>query len=163
MRKLLLYIAFVANFSCHPRKDQIYLKSISDLPEFTLSNVDGSGCLKSSDVRKGKSSIFIYFSPDCEHCQNVTKKIVSNIDRLRSCNIYWVSSDTTAAVKTFSTNNHLDMLSNVFVGMDNKYSFYIKYLPPGTPYIMVYNKERKLVRVYSGETDINSLVYSTQE
>lgn len=144
--------------SCHTRPNQKKLSSIMKLPAFRVISIDSCKCINTEYIATGSPSIFIYFDPDCEHCQRETKSILAHIDQLRKANLYWITNGDLTELKQFCQNFRLDTFKNVMIGRDYEYTFYRAFLPPSTPYIAIYNSHKSLVRLYKGEPDLNSIV-----
>ena len=164
MNKAILYIILIFSLSCHLQSSNgDTLSSIKKLLAFKILSIDSSLCLDSGNIGQGHPIVFIYFSPDCNHCQNETKEILDHVSQLKHTKIYWVTNDPTDATKEFYSYFRFDTVKNMFVCKDYNYSFYRAYLPPDVPYIAIYNSKNKLVKVYRGETNIQSIISSVQD
>ena len=53
-------------------------KAIS-FPIFSLLKMDSTSYLTNKDLSVEKSTVFINFSPTCDHCERTIKSILSNI------------------------------------------------------------------------------------
>ena len=126
-------------------------------------SIDSCKCISTESFPLGKPYIFIYFDPDCEHCQQETKAILSHIDQLRNANLYWVTNGDPVDLKKFCQHFRIDTLENAMIGNDYEYSFYRAFLPPSTPYIAIYNSSKDLVKLYKGEPDVNTLIASIRD
>jgi len=140
-----------------------HLASIASLPMFKIRSIDGSMYIATSNITSGKSSVFIYFSPDCEHCIQETQAIRRSINDLKSANIFMITNDTSMATSQFYKSMHLDTIQNIFVGNDDNYSFYKVFLPSTTPYIVIYDKNKELRKIYKGFASVSSIVTTINE
>jgi len=155
------YILVILILSCHSATD--HTKRISKIPPFKMLSIDSNTCVNMQDIPAGHPIIFMYFSPDCEHCQWETQNIVKHLDELGNTHIYLITNDTSEDLKKFYLYYHLDTVKNIFVGSDYEYTFYKYYLPPATPFFAIYNGKKDLVKIYQGETDINSIINTVSE
>ena len=140
-----------------------HLASIASLPMFKIRSIDSSIYIFTSNISSGKPSVFIYFSPDCEHCIQETQAISRSISDLKSANIFMITSDTSVATCQFYKSMRLDTIPNIFVGNDDNYSFYKAFLPSTTPYIVIYNKNKELRKIYKGFAPVSSIITTINE
>jgi hypothetical protein len=158
MNKVTIYMILATLIACRWQHDNKKLAAISKIPSFKLLSLDSSNCINSENMPPGHPYIFIYFSPECEHCQRETKAILEHRALLMDAHIYWITNEPTDSAKAFYIHYRLDTLKNAFVGKDYNYSFYNLYLPSDIPYMAIYNKSRSLAKIYYGETNIRSLI-----
>jgi len=129
---------------------------------FKMVSLDSSEYISSHEIPSNHPIIFIYFSPDCEHCQNEVKWILKDSEKLIKSNIYLVANEPFSELRKFYVNNNLEKERNIRVVKDYEYSFYRKFLPATTPFIAIYNTKKELIKLYTGETSVKSLIYSIQ-
>jgi len=164
MKYSFIYLIVVIYFySCGNSQLEIKLAKIQKLPSFTLLSPDSNSYIDTRNIPEGSPLVFIYFSPDCEHCQRLTQSILDNNTKFKNSKIYLVSNESCEEINKFCAYFKLSKKDNVFVGKDSQYSFYNKYLPTGTPYIVVYNSRKDLKRIYEGDIDVNYLITALKE
>ena len=129
------------------------------IPEFTLQSVDSTTIIDTKNIPKGKPIIFVYFSPDCEHCQKQTEEWIAHSDFIRSARFYFVSLDSLSRIRLFNDIYKIYKYPNIVLAKDNTYSFFNIYKPSGTPYLIVYDKEKMLRYVMPGGAKLDSLEY----
>jgi hypothetical protein len=148
--------------SCHNDLNNAHLAKILRLPEFKILASDGETFMTPSQLSFGRYIILIYFDPNCEHCQFETEQLLHYKRELSLTSIYMISNDTIKNILLFSKKFGLDTLPNFFVGKDYNYSFFSTYLPQTVPFIAIYDRQKQLKKIYTGETNVRSLIYSTQ-
>lgn len=163
MKQYLTYLFLYSAIACHFRTDNKKLSGILKMPSFKILSIDSATCINSDNIPFGSSTVFMYFDPTCEHCEREARAISRNITALKKAKIYLVSNDTSKEVNQFYIRNRLDTIMNVFVGKDYNFSFYRAFLPPTVPYMAIYNSKKKLVKLYKGETNIESIINATQD
>src|SRR5215217_2882507 len=62
--------------------------------------------------------VLIYFSPDCEHCQNFTKDMVKNFNVFVNKQVVMVTFQAMDMLKPFVAQYNLGSYSNVKVGTE---------------------------------------------
>ena len=163
MKRYLLYMFLGLMAACQSGGDHKTLSGIAKLPSFKILSVDSTCCFSSDNFQMGQPTVLLYFDPDCEHCQQETRSILANMDKLKGARICLVTNGEASELKKFSEVFRLDSVKNVLIGKDYNYSFYRAFLPPTVPYMAIYNGRKDLVKVYSGETDIHFIIDATRE
>jgi len=96
--------------------------------------------------------VLIYFSPDCEHCQNFTKDMVKNFNVFVNKQVVMVTFQAMDMLKPFVAQYNLGSYSNVKVGTEGtSYAVQRYYQIRSFPYIAIYDKSGKLVKTFEGE------------
>ena len=165
MKKYLIYIITLLLLGgCQHGYTNKKLSAIKSIPSFKMLSVDSSLCISSENIPEGYPTIFMYFDPECEHCQLETERIMHHFDSFRHVKIFMITAnESRSIIKQFQSYYHIDVATNFFVGQDYQYSFYRAYMAPSVPYIAIYDSHRKLKRVYQGETNVRSLIAAIQE
>src|ERR1700709_544682 len=70
-----------------------------------------------SQLAKGPV-VLIYFSPDCEHCQNFTKDLVKNYSVVANKQVVMVTFQNMEMLKPFVTQYNLNKFLNFKVGTE---------------------------------------------
>jgi len=158
MKQCIGLLLLVCLAGCHFRTDRKKLAAIMQLPSFKIVSIDSCKCVSTVFIPEGRSSIFVYFDPDCEHCQQETKTLLAHVGQLPRTNLYFVTNGDDEELRRFNKFYGVDTNKNVRIGRDFEYSFYRTYLPPGVPFMAIYNEKRQLIKIYNGETNINSII-----
>lgn len=145
-------------FGCQLPPTNKHLQALTPLPSFTLLSLDSSTLTNSTHLGRGGPIIFMYFSPDCEHCQRMTSLILHQLNNFCNSKIYMVTSEPTDETKKFVLAFHLNGLSNVLVMKDYHYSFFDAFLPHEIPFFAIYDSQQKLRRIYEGEVEMSALL-----
>jgi thiol-disulfide isomerase/thioredoxin len=152
MKKLIVLITaffFCSNAFCQYDTTPPYLKD-KILPQFNLLNVD-SAQIYNSLLATGKSTIIMLYNPDCGHCQEQMKLLLS-LKEITAGNtqILLVSTQPIFKIKEFVKKFKLRKYSNIIVAKDYKW-FFGKYFQPKTiPVLAFYNKQNQFVLLSQG-------------
>ncbi len=144
---------------CSPAQedDAPYLKN-PVLPQFSILNTDSTSWFTTRDIRNGAPVMIMLFSPDCEHCKDQAATIVKNMDKLKNTEIVMSTFQPVHKMKEFCNIYKLAQYPNVHVGRDVKYFFGPFYRMKYSPFVAIYSKDRKLVRVFEGGAKIDKLL-----
>jgi thiol-disulfide isomerase/thioredoxin len=131
-------------------------KNKMELHPFYFEQIEGKKYSK-SDILNFKGCVIInYFSPDCEHCQYMTKQIVKNIDRFSNTLIVMITNADSVATHNFIQQYHIKGLNKIIVLLDSKMEFINIFHPVTTPTFYIY-KNGFLSKTIVGETKIEIL------
>jgi thioredoxin-related protein len=158
MKRITVAILLFSFLSCHSKWSDARIAAYSKLPSFDVLLEDSSTHFNTQQIPQGKSTLLIYFSPDCEHCQAQTESLLANIRALKDIQIYFLTAASISELKAFSQTYHLDHYSNITTANDYQYAFFRIFKVTGFPYVVIYDNNRQLVKLYKGETDIHRIV-----
>ena len=133
------------------------------VPPFKMINPDGK-VFRAENLPLGKPIVIIYFSPDCEDCQQLIKELLNRIKELNGASIAMITYLPMDKVKQFVTENKLDKYSNIFIGTEEGSYFVSKYYKIGKlPFMALYNKNGDLIKIYNKEISIEDLSIRLKE
>ena len=155
---ILIIVLFAAkhSFSQADTTKPIYLR-FPTLPQFTIYNVADSTTFTREDLKKRKSTIFIIFSPECEHCQHETEALIANIDKFKDAQIVMVEYLAYDEMKKFYTNYKIENYPNIIMGRDAKFFLPIFFKVESLPAIYVYDKKGNFKQAFSGSVKMDKI------
>jgi len=163
MRHLSLYFVVILLFACRYSNSKRF-SAISKLPDFEIvSMLDTLGHVWPDKLPAACPIIFMYFDPECDHCQEETKQIVKHAADLAGTKIFMIAHTSYSSLVKFYQEFGLRKMQNLVVGNDTDMSFYRCFVPSAVPFIAIYNKKKELVKIYLGQTDIASIIRSTRD
>ena len=118
------------------------------LPVFELMLTDSSK-YSSSNAYNYPYYTLIYFSPECGHCLETTEQLIRHSDSLQNTLLVMAAYKTVDELNAFSKKYHLNLFQNVLVGRDIRYFIAPYYSISYTPFVAVYDANRKLVQYWS--------------
>jgi hypothetical protein len=128
------------------------------VPPFQIIQPNGKIFL-ATNLPMGKPIVIIYFSPECEDCQQLTKELLNRINELKNASIAMITYLSKEKVKQFVSDYQLDKYSNIFIGTEEDSYFVSKYYQVGKlPFMALYNKYGDLIKIYNKEIDIEDLL-----
>jgi len=125
-----------------------YLKT-KLLPGFNLLSLD-STVFDQSVLTEKNNTIIMLFNPECEHCQDQLKLMLSIPELVASTNVILTSTETLQKIKIFYDKFHLENYPLIHIGKDHKYFFGGFYQPKTIPVLAFYNKQKQLVYFNQG-------------
>ncbi|MEO8820785.1 MAG: redoxin domain-containing protein [Ginsengibacter sp.] len=139
-----------------------YIKNPT-IPAFTLYKAPDSTVFTHDDLKNRKPTLLMIFSPECGHCQNETRDLTKHIDQFKNVQILMVTWLPYSEMLSFYHNYKIAEYPQITMGWDKK-DFFLPYYHVGMyPDIVVYNKQGKYVKSFSGDIQIDDLVKALKE
>lgn len=138
---LLAGVFFVSTVSAQSNK----------IPPFQMMQADGK-IFKAQYLPLGKPIILIYFSPDCEECQELTKKLLERIEEFKDVSIAMITYQPVEMVAQYISKNSLGKYPNIYVGTEGSSLFVRNYYDIMLfPFMTLYNKNGDLIVKYTSK------------
>lgn len=129
------------------------------LPPFLIMQANGK-MFRAQNLPPGKPIVMIYFSPDCEECQKLTKELIERIDEFWGVSIAMITYFPVEMVAQYVTKNNLGKYPNIYVGTEGSSLFVRNYYDITLfPFMTLYNKNGDLIVKYtSKQVSLNDLL-----
>lgn len=126
------------------------------LPEIKILQAD-STWFTDLLIPEDKPVIIMYFSPECGHCQIEAESLAKNKDILDSAFMVFVSYHSPGEVGDFVKKYRLDKFRYMAAGRDTEYYLPTFFRVQQTPFIAVYSKYHRLVKVFEAGASAEEL------
>jgi copper chaperone CopZ len=120
--------------------------------------MDSTSYLTNKDLSVEKSTVFINFSPTCDHCERTIKSILSNISNFTTTQFVLTSFEDFDAIRKFYFENGLSSFSNIFVVQDTDYSLTRQIKYSSFPCLVLYDQENNYIKTIDEETNAKTLI-----
>jgi thiol-disulfide isomerase/thioredoxin len=158
--KHLLIIAAAIFISCSAfsqttattEETPVYLRFLT-IPEFTVYKAPDSTTFTRNDLHKKKNTIFIIFSPDCEHCQRETEMLTQNIDKFKNTQIVMVTYLPWEEMVAFYHRYKIANYPQITMARDTKFFFPVFFKVRNLPSIFVYDKKGNFKKNFEGSVN----------
>ena len=143
------------NKTAKPDTDMVALyQKYPALPAFNIGMMDSVSVFNTYNIPKGNIVGIYFFSPDCGHCKRTMRRLTDSMDMLKDIRFYMITPyHGMAEIQKFYSDFHLDKYKNiVLVGRDNEFFFGSYYGVKFVPDLVLYDKEKKLIKLIQGET-----------
>ena len=134
--------------------------TMKSIPEFSFVKMQSDGVFSSKDIKKGKQTIIVLFSPTCIHCQLALNHLSNNYDEhLKNTQILLVSEYKADEVLPFLKSNAPKFVDNKNVELlfDSNYEFGPIFQPTSIPTFYLFDKDKNLVSIKKGSVEVNQL------
>ncbi|MCH3883484.1 TlpA family protein disulfide reductase [Tenacibaculum aquimarinum] len=102
--------------------------------------------------------VFVYFNSECEFCKTEASKIQSRLTDFKNVQLVFVSFEKKETIESFASVYKLDNQENVLFLEDKKGLFSEIFDVNSIPYIVVYNKDKELLKKFKGATKVDDIL-----
>ncbi|WP_333821215.1 hypothetical protein [Ohtaekwangia sp.] len=106
----------------------------------------------------GRMLLLIHFNSTCDHCQEEVKSMASHAAAFAHASIVFISSEPLYLIKQFKSQWALAQYKNIDVVKMNAEDLYNTFGSISFPCIYIYDADRRLVKVFKGETKAEALL-----
>lgn len=135
----------------------VYLR-FPNIPEFTVYKAPDSTAFTRDDLHKKKSTVFIIFSPDCEHCQRETELITKNIGSFKNTQIVMITYLPYEEMIGFYKKYRIANYPQIVMARDTKFFFPVFFKVKNLPSIFVYDKKGKFKKSFEGDVKTQTII-----
>ncbi len=131
-------------------KKSAITKELESIPAFQFNKLDGT-VFTQDDVKKDCAAIFISFHSDCDFCINETESITQHIAEFGNTQFFFISPEPISVIRSFAEEKGLINQPNITFLHDKKLIFPLRFDVNTSPYTLVYDKQGKLIKRFSGQ------------
>jgi len=128
---------------------------INELPYLSYKTLKGE---PSTTRSLPGGSILILFNTDCDHCQREAQQIADKGQAFANYELLFIASDSVHQIENFAKTYQLVDKPNIKFGRAEYQDVYMNFGSISTPAIYIYNRERKFVKSFLGETPVEELI-----
>ncbi len=120
----------------------------------TLFKTDSSKYILTSN----EPLLLIHFNSECEHCRYELADLKRNLRALQQTKVVLMSSENISTIKKTASDFGVEQFSNVDFVKINRDDVYDNFGALSTPHILIYGKDRRLVKEFRGEAKIEAIL-----
>ena len=145
------------SFSQADSTKPVYLR-FPTIPQFSIYKASDSTAFTRENLQKKKATVFIIFSPDCEHCQHETDELKKNIDKFKNTQIVMIGFLPHNMIRDFYKDYQIEKYPQITMGRDAKYFFPIFFNVKSLPAIYIYDKKGRFKQAFEGSVKIEKII-----
>jgi len=148
----------VLNITCYSQEQPAgYKETGAPLPALKIYTSDGIR-LTEGDLANDATLMLMIFSPLCDHCEDQAILFRDNISLFRKTKLVLIAAPSMRQhLDYFVNNTRIARIPKIIVGTDSNNYTARTFRYEMLPQINIYDKERKLVKVFTGSTPLDSL------
>lgn len=126
----------------------------------TLRLVDTLNKVYTEKDFESKHNFFLFmFNPTCGHCIQMAKLVGDNKDKFKDIKIAFMAGpQMTPYLSSFYQASNIAVAPEIKVGVDSAYAIEKIYNYLSLPQLNIYDKNRKLIKVYHSDVPLDSLM-----
>ena len=127
------------------------------LPPFKMMQTNGN-IFKVQNLPMGKPILIIYFSPECDHCEEVVKNFFKQAINFQKASIAFITYLPVDKVLKFEKDYNLAKHPNMYSGTEGSTLFVRNYYKiMDVPFVALYTKNGDFVTSYEKDVDLKLL------
>jgi thioredoxin-related protein len=138
-------------------KNQEIKDAYSSIPSFQIPNLQGNIVTEKS-LSPEKSTLFLFFDPECGNCEEEFLQIKAKRDSLPDCQMFFVSTLPADTILNFLERIDFQPTENMFFLCDSKAEISETMNVKGVPSALIYDKTSKLIKFYAGQVKAETLI-----
>lgn len=129
----------------------------SPMPPIRMVTTDGK-VITQNDVANDANLLVMLFNPTCDHCQEETILLAKNIYLFKKTKALLMAAEGMKDyLEFFESATHVSEYPTLQMGLDSSKFIDKTFRYMDLPQINIYDKDRKLVRIFNGDTPLDSL------
>ena len=166
-KKIILFICVVSILSLlsylgssivrKTKEKNIIEQQLQVIPKFELLTLDEK-VFNNSSLKPNLYTIFIYFNSECDFCQHEAQSISDNLNEFIDVQFIFVSTESIADIQQFSEQYALTDKENITFLHDKKTIFSTQFDATSIPYILIYDKNQKLLEKRKGQLNASGIL-----
>ena len=133
-------------------------KKNQSLPDFSFESINNKLTINARSLSLDTPRVFIYFNSNCDHCQKQISEILKNYNDINKIYLYLISTESIAALDTFSNKYSIFRYRNIMVVRDFSYFFPIHYRITTTPSLVLFSKKNYSGIVLTGNHSVVNIL-----
>lgn len=127
------------------------------LPELRVISPKGT-VISGKDIDISGNFFLMMFNPTCGHCEDVTRMLEKNLGLFRDKQILLVAGAAMMPyLEYFNASTKVYEYPKIQIGVDSSDIINKTFIYNSLPQINIYDKERRLVKIFTGEVPLDSL------
>ena len=158
-RNIVLFVFVVFSFlSVHAQNNEA-----KPLAPFDITLINNKK-FRAYELKKNEPVMLVYFSPDCDHCKDLTKEILKNAKTFGSKQLVMVTYFPISEVKKFANDLSIQNYPSIKVGTEGMTLVVQKhYNIRKFPFVALYNKSGKLAKMFREQVPPKDIVKAMQQ
>jgi thioredoxin-related protein len=134
-----------------------YMKN-PGIPPFKLLKVDSLHFITKDDLKKNHKVLFIFFSPECDHCKHQMRDILADFSQFKDIEIVMATFQPFDEMKSFYNYFRIEDHPNILMGRDEKYMLPPFFRMQSLPFLALYDKKGQLITHFEGNQKVDTIL-----
>lgn len=131
----------------------------ASLPNFRILLLDGSTLVETGSINNEQPTLFILFSADCGHCNDIANAVSKHSKALEAINVCMLATPAPiGSIVDFAKRNNLLLHEEITVGIDLDLFFTKHFKAETVPFVALYDRKKSLVSTWDKIKDLSELL-----
>lgn len=140
-----------------PKDTVDYKTPGAPMPPLRVTTMKGK-TVTDKDLKNNATLLVMMFNPNCEHCENQTELFKQNIWMFKNTKLVLMAGSMMLPyLEGFENSHNVSKYSAMIMGVDSSDFINRTFIYNALPQINIYNADRKLERVFTGNVPMDSL------
>ena len=133
-------------------------KNKISFPTLNILGMDSITYITNLDLKDSVNTVFINFSPTCDHCERTIKSILQNILKFKQTQFVLTSFEEFGTIRKFYFDNGLNIFSNVFIGQEINFSLTKQIKYSSFPCMVLFDTKQHYIKTIDEESNAKALL-----
>jgi thiol-disulfide isomerase/thioredoxin len=127
-------------------------------PDFSILKMDSSSFFTHKDLKDSLNTVFINFSPNCDHCERTIKSILQNHQKITNTQFILTSFEDFSSILKFYTENKIETYSNIYMGQEIDFTLTRQIKYSSFPCLVFFDKHKKYIKTIKEESNAKAVL-----
>ena len=137
-------------------------KTLQTIPDFSFTDLNRAVFTKDS-LKPHTATVFIYFNSECDYCRHEAQSIKENIGQFVNTQLLFVSPEPVEKIRAFAEIHELSAYNNIRFLRDKDHTFPAGFGAATIPYLLIYDKDRQLIKRHQGQLKAATILKIVQQ
>ncbi len=133
-------------------------KNKISFPTLNILGMDSISYITNKDLKDSVNTVFINFSPNCDHCERTIKSILQNILKFKETQFILTSFEEFGTIRKFYFDNGLSSFSDVFIGQEIDFSLTKQIKYSSFPCMVLFDTNQHYIKTIDEESNAKALL-----
>ena len=159
-----LILAVLYQFSMLEKMGALENTTIRDsIPAFEFTTVDGTPYTYVDLPLDEQPVIFMYMDPTCDDCEKMIIRIQKYFKEFEKTTFLMITEADTSQMRLFESKYSIKKYPNIILLQDRNQTMFRNFELVSVPSFVVYNAEKKLVKIIGGNFNLSIVVKYVRE
>lgn len=140
-----------------------YLKK-PERPDFSIRLLDSTTIFHTAQLPKNRPTLFILFSPDCDHCSKLARQVADSLAAFDGVNLCLVSPPARLYdIRMFAHLNGVANKPRIVVGEDKEFFFGSFFHASTVPFVVLYDRRQRFVAVLKAVRSVSEILAALRQ
>ena len=127
-------------------------------PDFSILKMDSTSFYTNKELKDSLNTVFINFSPNCDHCERTIKSILQNLQKITNTQFVLTSFENFSSILKFYTDNKIETYSNIYMGQEIDFNLTKQIKYSSFPCLVFFDMNKKYIKTIKEESNAKAVL-----